>query len=188
MHPVYKKFIMRSKNYAAHDEQNLIKGGQTVRIEESRPISKRKRWVVLFDATPEAAAEPAAKKPARTRASRKKAAEAAAGAGDDAMIQMQTNLDVADNSGARRVQCIKVLGGSKRKTATVGDVIVVSVKEAIPRGRVKKGDVHQAVIVRTAKEIRRAGRQRHPLRPQRGGAHHQAGRADRHPYLRTGDA
>jgi large subunit ribosomal protein L14 len=71
------------------------------------------------------------------------------------MIQMQTNLDVADNSGARRVQCIKVLGGSKRKVATVGDVIVVSVKEAIPRGRVKKGDVHRAVIVRTAKEIRR---------------------------------
>jgi large subunit ribosomal protein L14 len=71
------------------------------------------------------------------------------------MIQMQTQLDVADNSGARRVQCIKVLGGSKRKSAGVGDVIVVSVKEAIPRGRVKKGDVHQAVIVRTAKEIRR---------------------------------
>src|SRR5690606_1101843 len=71
------------------------------------------------------------------------------------MIQMQTNLDVADNSGARRVQCIKVLGGSKRKTASVGDVIVVSVKEAIPRGRVKKGDVQRAVIVRTTKEIRR---------------------------------
>jgi large subunit ribosomal protein L14 len=71
------------------------------------------------------------------------------------MIQMQTNLDVADNSGARRVQCIKVLGGSKRKTATIGDVIIVSVKEAIPRGRVKKGDVHRAVIVRTAKEIHR---------------------------------
>ncbi len=71
------------------------------------------------------------------------------------MIQMQTNLDVADNSGARRVQCIKVLGGSKRKTASVGDIIVVSVKEAIPRGRVKKGDVHRAVIVRTAKEVRR---------------------------------
>src|ERR1700754_1569294 len=71
------------------------------------------------------------------------------------MIQMQTNLDVADNSGARRVQCIKVLGGSKRRTASVGDVIVVSIKEAIPRGKVKKGDVHQAVIVRTAKEIRR---------------------------------
>ncbi len=71
------------------------------------------------------------------------------------MIQMQTNLTVADNSGARRVQCIKVLGGSKRKSAGVGDVIVVSVKEAIPRGRVKKGDIHRAVIVRTAKEIRR---------------------------------
>ena len=71
------------------------------------------------------------------------------------MIQMQTSLDVADNSGARRVQCIKVLGGSKRKVAGIGDVIVVSVKEAIPRGRVKKGDIHRAVIVRTAKEIRR---------------------------------
>lgn len=71
------------------------------------------------------------------------------------MIQMQTNLEVADNSGARRVQCIKVLGGSKRKTAGVGDVIVVSIKEAIPRGRVKKGDVMKAVVVRTAKEIRR---------------------------------
>ena len=72
------------------------------------------------------------------------------------MIQMQTNLEVADNSGARRVQCIKVLGGSKRRYASVGDVIVVSIKEAIPRGRVKKGDVTQAVVVRTAKEIRRA--------------------------------
>ena len=71
------------------------------------------------------------------------------------MIQAETNLEVADNSGARRVQCIKVLGGSKRRTASVGDVIVVSVKEAIPRGRVKKGDMHRAVVVRTAKEIRR---------------------------------
>ena len=71
------------------------------------------------------------------------------------MIQMRTNLEVADNSGARRVQCVKVLGGSKRKTATIGDVIVVSIKEAIPRGRVKKGDVHKAVIVRTAKDIHR---------------------------------
>jgi len=72
------------------------------------------------------------------------------------MIQMQTNLDVADNSGARRVQCIKVLGGSKRRTAGVGDVIVVSVKEAIPRGRVKKGEVRHAVIVRTRFPVRRS--------------------------------
>jgi large subunit ribosomal protein L14 len=71
------------------------------------------------------------------------------------MIQMQTNLDVADNSGARRVQCIKVLGGSKRKYASIGDVIVVSIKEAIPRGRVKKGEVMRAVIVRTSRDIRR---------------------------------
>ncbi|MDP9102901.1 MAG: 50S ribosomal protein L14 [Pseudomonadota bacterium] len=71
------------------------------------------------------------------------------------MIQMQTNLDVADNSGARRVMCIKVLGGAKRRYAGVGDVIVVSVKEAIPRGRVKKGDVMRAIVVRTSKEIAR---------------------------------
>ena len=71
------------------------------------------------------------------------------------MIGVEATLDVADNSGARKVLCIKVLGGSKRKTASVGDVIVVSIREAIPRGKVKKGDVHQAVIVRTAKEIRR---------------------------------
>ena len=71
------------------------------------------------------------------------------------MIQSESNLEVADNSGARRVQCIKVLGGSKRRYASVGDVIVVSVKEAIPRGRVKKGDVHRAVVVRTAKDIQR---------------------------------
>jgi large subunit ribosomal protein L14 len=71
------------------------------------------------------------------------------------MIQMQTVLDVADNSGAQKIQCIKVLGGSKRKYATIGDVIVVSVKEASPTGKVKKGEVCRAVIVRTAKEIRR---------------------------------
>ena len=71
------------------------------------------------------------------------------------MIQTETSLGVADNSGAKRVQCIKVLGGSKRRYAAVGDVIVVSIKEAAPRGRVKKGDVHRAVVVRTRKEIRR---------------------------------
>jgi len=72
------------------------------------------------------------------------------------MIREQSNLEVADNSGARRVECIKVLGGSRRRTASIGDIIVVSVKEAIPRGRVKKGDIHKAVIVRTAREIHRS--------------------------------
>ena len=71
------------------------------------------------------------------------------------MIQVQTNLDVADNSGARRVMCIKVLGGSKRRYARIGDIIVVSIKEAIPRGRVKKGDVLQAIVVRTSQAIKR---------------------------------
>jgi large subunit ribosomal protein L14 len=71
------------------------------------------------------------------------------------MIQTQTVLDVADNSGARKVMCIKVLGGSRRRYATVGDVIVVAVKEAIPNAKVKKGDVSKAVVVRTAKEVSR---------------------------------
>ena len=72
------------------------------------------------------------------------------------MVQQQSILDVADNSGARKVMCIKVLGGSKRRYASVGDMIVVCVKDAIPNGKVKKGDVHKAVVVRTAKEIARA--------------------------------
>ena len=72
------------------------------------------------------------------------------------MIQVETRLEVADNSGARQVQCIKVLGGSKRRYASVGDIIVVSIKEAIPRGRVKKGEVMKAVVVRTAKDIQRS--------------------------------
>ena len=72
------------------------------------------------------------------------------------MIQMQTTLSVADNSGARKLVCIKVLGGSKRKYATVGDVITVSIREALPNAKVKKGDVVRAVVVRTAKEISRA--------------------------------
>ena len=69
------------------------------------------------------------------------------------MIQMQSTLFVADNSGAKSVQCIKVLGGSKRRFASIGDVIVITVKDAIPRGKVKKGEIHKAVIVRTSKEI-----------------------------------
>lgn len=72
------------------------------------------------------------------------------------MIQQESILEVADNSGARKVMCIKVLGGSKRRYASVGDVIVVSIKEAIPNAKVKKGDVHKAVVVRTAKEIARS--------------------------------
>jgi len=71
------------------------------------------------------------------------------------MIQMQTRLDVADNSGARSVMCIKVLGGTRRRYATIGDIIVVSVKDASPNSKVKKGDIMKAVVVRTAKEVNR---------------------------------
>lgn len=71
------------------------------------------------------------------------------------MIQMQTVLEAADNSGARRIQCIKVLGGSKRRYAGVGDIIKVSIKDAIPRGKVKKGEIYNAVVVRTRKGVRR---------------------------------
>ena len=104
------------------------------------------------------------------------------------MIQMQTNLDVADNSGARRVMCIKVLGGSKRRYATVGDVIVVSIKEAIPRGSVKKGDVMKAVVVRVRKDIRRADGS--VIRFDRNAAVliNNQSRAGRHPHLRAGAA
>ena len=72
------------------------------------------------------------------------------------MIQMQSNLFVADNSGARKIQCIKVLGGSKRRFASIGDIIVVSIKDAIPRGKVKKGEIFKAVVVRTKKDFGRA--------------------------------
>jgi len=97
------------------------------------------------------------------------------------MIQMSTELDVADNSGAKSVMCIKVLGGSHRRYADVGDIIVVSVKEAIPRGRVKKGEVLKAVVVRTAKGRAPSRRQPDPLRRQCRRAGQCPGRADRYP-------
>ena len=104
------------------------------------------------------------------------------------MIQMQSNMDVADNSGARRVQCIKVLGGSKRRTAGVGDIVVVSVKEAIPRGRVKKGDVQRAVIVRTRYDIQRPDGIGYPVRQERCCVDQQEQRSDWYTYLWPRDA
>ncbi len=196
MHPVYKKFIMRSKKYAAHDEANAYKVGDVVRIQESRPISKSKRWVVLVDA----AGTTRSSRRARSglRRSRRRARRPLRGVvparprprrprSSAVMIQMQTNLDVADNSGARRVQCIKVLGGSKRQ---------VRHRRRRHRRLGQGGD-----SARPREEGRRApggdrahgegdpaaGRHGDPLRPQRGRADQQAGRADRHPHLRPGD-
>ena len=88
------------------------------------------------------------------------------------MIQMTSVLDVADNSGAKKVFCIKVLGGSRRRYASIGDIIIVSIREAIPGAKVKKGEVARAVIVRTKQGARSLGRQLDPLRRQLGRAHH----------------
>ncbi len=104
------------------------------------------------------------------------------------MIQMQTVLNAADNSGARTLMCIKVLGGSHRRYATVGDVIKVSVQDAIPRGKVKKGEVYDAVVVRTAFGVRRPRWFADPFRWQCGCAAEPEAGADRHPHLRTGYA
>jgi len=103
------------------------------------------------------------------------------------MIQLQSILAAADNSGAKTLMCIKVMGGTRRRYAAVGDVIKVSVKDAIPRGKVKKGEVYDAVVVRTRRGVRRPDGSLIKLRQRRGAAVQQA-RADRHPHLRARDA
>ena len=103
------------------------------------------------------------------------------------MIQMQSKLIAADNSGARKLQCIKVLGGSRRRYAQIGDVIKVTVKEAIPRGKVKKGEIYNAVVVRTAKGVRRPDGSLIRFRPKCGGAAEQPAAAHRYPYFRPGN-
>ena len=125
-HPLYGKFVMKTSKFTAHDEKNECNPGDTVKIMETRPISKNKCWrlVEIIE-----------------RASK--------------MIQQESRLKVADNSGAKEVLCIKVLGGTKRRYASIGDTIVVTVKDAIPSGNIKKGTVAKAVVVRTRKEIRR---------------------------------
>ncbi len=102
------------------------------------------------------------------------------------MIQSQTRLKVADNTGARTIQCIRVIGRSLKTDAGVGDVIIASVKQAIPNAAVKKGDVVRAVIVRTAKEYGRPDGELHPLRRERRGPDQQPGQPAWHPHLRTG--
>ena len=102
------------------------------------------------------------------------------------MIQMTSVLDVADNCGAKKVFCIKVLGGSRRRYASIGDIIIVSIREAIPGAKVKKGEVARAVIVRTTQGARPLRRQLHPVRRQLRRPHQQGERADRHPHLRAG--
>ena len=104
------------------------------------------------------------------------------------MIQTQTLLNAADNSGARSLMCIRVFGGSKRRYAHIGDIIKVTIKDAIPRGRVKKGEVYHAVVVRTRHGLAPARRLVDPLRRQRRGALDEQARADRHAHFRAGHA
>src|SRR4051812_25489573 len=129
-HPVYGKMVTRTKRVKAHDEENSAKTGDTVRIAETRPLSKDKRWRVVEILE-------------RARKGRR------------AMIQQESMVKVADNSGAKTAQVIRVLGGSRRRYAGLGDVVIVAVKNALPNGTVKKSDVARAVVVRTAKETRR---------------------------------
>ena len=126
-HPIYGKFVNKTKKYHAHDEKNECEVGDTVRLMETRPLSKTKRWrlVEIIEKVKQN------------------------------MIQTESRLTVADNSGAKEALCIHVLGGTGRRYASVGDIIVVSVKSVIPSSDVKKGTVSKAVVVRTKKEVRR---------------------------------
>jgi large subunit ribosomal protein L14 len=129
-HPQYGKMVTRTRKLKAHDEENSAKLGDTVRIMETRPLSKDKRWRVVEIVE-------------RARS------------GDTAMIQQESVVKVADNSGAKRALVIRVLGGTRRRYAGLGDRVIVAVKDALPNGTVKKSDVAKAVVVRTVKETRR---------------------------------
>ena len=135
-HPLYKKYIRRSARIHAHDEENECKVGDSVLIVQCRPYRRRRLG-------------------AFTRSLRGQSSQSLE-ARDGPMIQMQSILGAADNSGARRLMCVKVLGGSKRRYAGIGDIVKVTVKEAIPRGKVRKGELYSAVVVRTRKGVRRA--------------------------------
>ena len=128
-HPLYKKIVKRTYKLKAHDENNECNIGDTVKVMETRPLSKDKRWrlVEIVEKVKE----------------------------ETSMIQQETRLKVADNTGAKEILCIRVMGGSTRRYASIGDTIVATVKDATPGGVVKKGDVVKAVVVRTKKGARR---------------------------------
>ena len=130
-HPLYKKIVGRTYKLKAHDENNTCGIGDTVKVMETRPLSKDKRWRVV------------------------EIGEKAKEGGTGTMIQQESFLKVADNTGAKEIKCIRVLGGSGRKYGNIGDIIVASVRKAAPGGQVKKGEVVKAVIVRSAKGVRR---------------------------------
>ena len=169
-HRLYKRVIRLSTKFKAHDEENEARIGDTVLIEESRPLSATKRWrlvsVVAARRRPRPAGRgrrptrprpprPSIRPPIRAGPTTPTPRPTRPPARRRLVIQSQTRLKVADNTGARTIQCIRVMGRSLKTDAGVGDVIIASVKQAIPNAAVKKGDVVRAVIVRTAKEYGR---------------------------------
>src|SRR4029453_4628571 len=135
-HRLYGKVVRQTSRLKAHDEGNSAAVGDRVRVMETRPLSATKRWRVVE----------ILEKAKKHRFERERAE----------MIQQESRLKVADNTGAKEILCIRVLGGSGRRYAGIGDIIVATVKDAIPGGNVKKGEIVKAVVVRTAKERRRA--------------------------------
>ena len=150
-HPFYGRVVSKAKKFYAHDEKNVAHVGDVVRLEETRPLSKLKRWR-LKEVVRQAALLPETTR----RGSQLTGVFAVRAQGDPIMaVMMRSMLEVADNSGARKLQMILPLGGSTGLNAGLGDVITASVKEAAPEGQVQKGKVVKAVIVRTRKEHRR---------------------------------
>ncbi len=153
-HPKYKRIVKSSKKFYAHDEQNSARMGDVVRIRETRPLSKLKRWSLEEIVRRSSLAQ--IEDTAGTAAAVEAGQVGGAVRGEESMaVQMRTMLAVADNSGARKLQVILPLGGGLGKIAGLGDVVTAAVKEASPDGTVKKGKVVKAVIVRTRKEHRR---------------------------------
>ncbi len=159
-HPVYGKQVTRTKKVKARNEHGA-KTGDTVRIMETRPMAKTVNWRVTEDTCEERRSE-------------------------DQWFSKKAILRIADNSGARKALVIRVLGGSKRRYAGLGDTVVVAIKDAIPTGQVKKGDVAKAVIVRTAKETRRKDGSYIRFDENAAVLINDAGRAAGHPHLRPG--
>ena len=219
-HRLYKRVVRLTTKFKAHDEANDAHVGDTVLIEESRPLSATKRWrlveVVAARRRPRRRDGRARRRggrglrghprrgASRPGQARRRAVTPPSDASGATAIRRRCDgrtprasgprdpgpdpPKVADNTGARTIQCIRVMGRSTKTTAGIGDVIIASVKKAIPNAAVKKGDVVRAVVVRTAKEYGRAGRQLHPLRRERGRAHQQPGQPARDPDLRPGRA
>ena len=161
-HPLYKRVVRLTTKFKAHDERNDARIGDTVRIEESRPLSATRRWRLVEIV--QRATDGMGDQMVTEEEATEEAIHAAAHPGrrdesparwGDGMIQQYSRLRVADNTGARTIQCIRIMGRSQKTTAGVGDVIIASVKQAIPNAAVKKGDVVRAVVVRTAKEYGR---------------------------------